>query len=772
MIGLKSVILMTGLASVASTGAFGQSVAPTQLSGVVGPDASQVEQEPNDPAKTPPNAPNVFLFMSDDVGFAMASTFGGPVPTPNLDRLAKGGVRFNRFHTTGICSPTRAALLTGRNHHHAEFGYLADLPDDHPGYHAEIPKKTASVAEILKLNGYNTAMFGKTHNVKPEATSAAGPFDQWPTGQGFEYFFGLVGGDTDQYRPALYRGTTRLADLPDDGPMLEKQMADDMIGWLHNQQAAAPDKPFLIYYAPGSTHAPHQAPRAYVDLFRGKFNAGWDTTRETTWRRQRAQGIIPASTTLTERPPEIPAWDSVSPKMKTFAARTMEAAAGMLAYQDVQLGRVLDELDRTSEAKNLLTIIVIGDNGASAEAGVEGTINELGKINGNRESEDWLYANIDKLGGPMTYPSYPAGWAWAMNTPLRWTKQYTSMLGGIRNGMIMRWNNQVAKLGSICPQFGHITDIAPTILDAAGISAPQMMNGVRQDAMDGKSLLASLKKCQPDAPRTQYFEIGGKIGLWHDGWWASRDDGRLPWQLKPPGDPSSQAWELYDLTRDFSQSRNVASQHPKKLAELIALWDREAKSNNVYPLNHKFGIARAAGHRPSTTTQFDYWGKEVSVQLGLAPQLVGRNFKIDVNVVSPTNEASGVLVAIGSRFAGWSLYLDRGRAVFAYAASTFPDDIVSVVATRSLQGEHLNVSFETSGARQPATVILSDAGGVLARGDIPRTFLLPAGLGETLDIGRDAGVPVVAYGVTDGAFPGEIPHVRITLAPNKHQTAH
>ncbi len=719
-----------------------------------------------------PDAPNVFLFMSDDVGFAMASTFGGPVPTPNFDRLAKAGVRYNRFHTTGICSPTRAALLTGRNHHHAGFGYLADLPDDHPGYHAEIPSNMTSVAEMLKRAGYNTAMFGKTHNVKHEATSAAGPFDQWPTGQGFEYFFGLVGGDTDQYRPALYRGTVRLPDQPSGGPMLEQRMADDTIAWIHNQQAAAPDKPFFIYYAPGSTHAPHQAPTEYINRFSGKFDAGWDKIREATLRRQKANGIVPTNTELTRRPSEIPSWESFSPKMKAFGARTMEAAAGMLAYQDAQLGRILDELDRTGEGGNLLTIIIIGDNGASAEAGIEGTVNELGKINGNREDEDWLYANVEKLGGPLTYPSYPAGWAWAMNTPLRWTKQYTSMLGGIRNGMIMRWNRHTTKPGSICPQFGHVIDIAPTILDAAGVAAPPKIGGIDQDPMDGVSLLNSLKQCDPDAQRTQYFEIGGKIGLWHNGWWLSRDDGRAPWQLKPSEDPAAYPWELYDLSRDFSQSRDIAGRHPAKLEALIALWDREARRNNVFPLNHNFGFARAVRRSQPQRNQFDFWGNEVSVQMGVAPQFTGRSFTLEVELEKDDPSDSGVLVAVGSRFAGWSLFLDGGKPVFSYAASTHPSDVATIAATQSMHGRKLTLSFQTSGPRQPATVILSDSGGVLAKGTVRQTFLIPAGLGETLDIGRDTGVPVTNYELPGGAYSGRILHVGISLAPLRHQGEH
>jgi arylsulfatase A-like enzyme len=774
----KDILFAFGIAALFASSVIAQPardilpIAQPPFAGKIDRDPKQSVPDPHEPVRAPDKAPNVFLFMSDDVGFAMASSFGGPVPTPNLDRLAKRGVRYNQFHTTGICSPSRAALLTGRNHHAAGFGYLADLPDGYPGYHAEIPRETASIAEILKLNGYNTAMFGKTHNVTHAATSAAGPFDQWPTGQGFEYFYGLVGGDTDQYRPALYRGTVRVPDPDGDAPMLEKRMADETIGWLHNQQAAAPDKPFFIYYAPGSTHAPHQAPRAYIDRFKGRFDAGWDALRIESWKRQRAGGVIPANTQLTERPPEIPAWDSVSPKMKAFAARTMEAAAGMLAYQDEQLGRILDEFERTGEADNLLTVIVIGDNGASSEAGVEGTINELGKINGNREDEDWLHANIEALGGPTTYPSYPAGWAWAMNTPLRWTKQYTSMLGGIRNGMIMKWNNDAAKPGSVCPQFGHVIDIAPTILEAASLPAPSQVNGVAQKPMDGVSLLPSLKSCAPDTPRTQYFEVGGKIGLWHNGWWAARDDGRLPWQLKPPGNPDNHPWQLFNLAHDFSQNRNVAAKNPDKMRELIAIWEREARANNIYPLNHAFGPARAAGHRPSPRTQFDYWGKEVSVQMGVGPQMAGRSFTVDVTLGAATESESGVLVAIGSRFAGWSLFLDEGKPVFTYAASTYSGDIVSLAAARLMKGTKLSLDFQIAGPRKPATVTLSDADGLLASGQIANTFLIPAGLGETLDIGRDTGVPVTQYTQPMGVFAGDIPHVRIMLSPAQRHGGH
>ncbi|MDE2041745.1 MAG: sulfatase-like hydrolase/transferase, partial [Alphaproteobacteria bacterium] len=423
------------------------------FNGAIADNVLDSRPDTNPPVRAPQAAPNVLMFMSDDVGFAMSSTFGGPVPTPNFDRLAAMGQLYNRFHTTGICSSSRAALLTGRNHHNTGVGYLSDLPEEYPGYTGRIAPETATIAQILKLNGYNTAMFGKHHNVPTNERSDAGPFDAWPTSLGFEYFFGFPQGDSDQYAPNLYRGTVRVDPDEGHGDMLDKRLADDIIHWVHNQKAAAPDKPFLIYYAPGSTHAPHQAPPDYITRFRGKFDMGWDKMREETWKRQLAMGIIPKGTKLTERPEGIPAWDILSPGTKAFAARTMEVAAAQLAYQDEQLGRVIDELQRMGVLDNTLLVVIEGDNGASAEGGPSGTVNELRTIAIHDEGEAWLAANTDKLGGPLTYENYPAGWAWAMNTPLRWVKQYASMLGGIRNGMILSWKGHVAHPGSICPEF-------------------------------------------------------------------------------------------------------------------------------------------------------------------------------------------------------------------------------------------------------------------------------------------------------------------------------
>ncbi|MFA7603464.1 MAG: arylsulfatase [Novosphingobium sp.] len=718
------------------------------------------------PVRAPQGAPNVFLMMSDDVGFAMSSAFGGPVPTPNFERLAARGQRYNRFHTTGICSPTRAALLTGRNHHQAGVGWLSDVPSPFPGYGGKILPQTATIAQVLRLNGYSTAMFGKHHNVPSNERSEAGPFGAWPTGLGFDYFFGFVTGDIDQYAPILYRGVQLAEHDAGNGELLDRRLASDAIRWVHNQKAGAPDKPFFVYMAPGSTHAPHQAPPEYVARFKGRFDQGWDKLREESFRRQLAAGIVPRGTRLTPRPAEIPAWDSLTPGQKAFAARTMEVAAAQLVYQDEQIGRVLDELQRMGELDNTLVAIIAGDNGASAEAGPKGTINELRSMGTHDEDEAWMQANIDRLGGPMTYQSYPAGWTWAMNTPLRWTKQYASMLGGIRNGMILSWQGHVAHPGAVCGQFSHVVDIAPTILEATRLPAPDSVLGAAQKPMDGQSLLSSLASCEAGRPRTQYFEIGGKVGLYHDGWFLSGDDGRLAWENVPSGGnlrPPMQ-WTLYDLTRDFSQSTDLSAKEPARLQAMLDLWKQEATRNNVFPLDHRFAMARAtATMRGSGRKHFDFWGKDVSIPTTTEAAPIARSFTLVADLRLDSAAASGAVVAYGSHFGGWSLYLDRGRPAFVGARSTDPKEIFRVLAERPLpQGaSKLTMRFAVEKIAGPATVTLSADGAELAKVALPTSMLLAAGNGETLDIGRDLGVTVTDYRTPQGQIEGDIPHVTI-----------
>ena len=741
---------------------------PRPFAGTVAENLLDARGDPAPRPQAPAGAPNVLLIMSDDVGFAMSATFGGPVPTPSYDRLAAAGQRYNRFHTTGICSPSRAALLTGRNHHNAGVGYLSDMAAPFPGYGARILPETATIAQVLRLNGYNTAMFGKDHNVPPADRSAAGPFDAWPTGRGFEYFYGFIGGDTDQYSPTLYRGVQRAEPAPVNAPLLDHRLADDIISWVHNQKAAAPSKPFMVYFAPGSTHAPHQAPPEYIARFKGRFDLGWDRLREETFRRQLAMGIVPKGTKLTPRPAEIPAWDSLNPGQKAFAARTMEVAAAQLAYQDEQVGRLLDELQRMGQLDNTLVLAVLGDNGASAEAGPKGTINELRALFGRDESEAWMQANIDRLGGPMTFESYPAGWSLAMNTPLRWTKQYASFLGGIRNGMILSWPGHVAHPGAVCSQFGHLVDVAPTLLEAARLTAPAEVLGARQKPLDGQSLLPSLAACDPAHPRTQYFEIGGKIGLYHDGWFLSGDDDRMAWQDLPPGGLRPRLrWSLFNLAADFSQATDLAAREPARLAQMQALWQQEATRNNVFPLDYRFGGSRRDPNPPKGPTHVDFWGKDVSLPYASTPMLVGRPFTVTADLRLASAAASGAVLAYGSRFGGWSLYLDHGHPAVVWARSTDPDEIHALRAAATLPAgtSRLTMRFATDKPGGPATISLLAGEAELGRMALPSSVIAPAGTIETLDVGRDLGVPVTDYAVPGGAIEGDIPHVGIDFTP-------
>jgi arylsulfatase len=734
--------------------------------GQIGENVVDSRPDSHAPVRAPVGAPNVLLFMADDVGFAMSSTFGGPVPTPNMNRLAATGQIYNRFNTTAICSPSRAALLTGRNHHNAGVGYLSDMSVNFPGYGGRILPETATIARILRGNGYSTAMFGKHHNVPAEERSEAGPFDAWPTGLGFEYFMGFPAGDSDQFSPILYRGTSRIDSDDAHGAMLDKRLADDMIRWVHNQKAAAPEKPFMIYWAPGSTHSPHQAPAEVIARFHGKFDQGWDKLREETFRRQLATGIIPKGTQLTPRPAEIPAWDTLTPGQKAFASRTMEVAAAQLAYQDEQLGRVLDELQRMGQFDNTLVAVVQGDNGASGEGGPQGTVNELRSMARNDEDPAWLESNTDRLGGPLTYENYPVGFAWAMNTPFRWTKQFASMLGGIRNGMIMAWKGHVAHPGSVCGEFSHLIDITPTALEAAHVPAPTMVDGARQKPMDGHSLLPSLQNCDANKPRTQYFEMGGKIGLYHDGWFLSGDDGRPAWKAVPPtGARPKMEWTLYDLSKDFSQSTDLSAKEPARFQEMMALWEAEAKRNNVYPLDHRFGPGRAnpAMLFASATKHYDFWGKDISMPAMSRPILMGRSFTLDADLVLDKPDASGVVMALGSRFGGWSLYLDHGRPAFVWAQSMDPKEMASARAERTLPAGRvkLRMRFASQGFAKGAEVILSANGEEFARAQLPSAILLPAGNGETLDVGRDLGVPVTDYATPNGVIEGDVPHIAV-----------
>lgn len=717
--------------------------------------------------QAPAGAPNILLVMTDDVGFAAASTFGGPIPTPNLDRLAARGLIFNRFHTTAICSPSRAALLTGRNAHRVGTGNLVDSATGFPGYNGVIPQSAATVARVLQLNGYSTAMFGKHHNVPADQQSAAGPFTQWPTGLGFDYFYGFVGGDVHQWTPRLYRGTTLIDEREREGELVDKRLADDAIAWIHNQKAAAPDKPFLVYMAPGSLHAPHHAAPEWIARFRGQFDMGWDALRAQSFSRQRQLGIVPGDARLTSRPEEIPAWDGLSPDQKRYSARMMEVAAAMLAYQDAQIGRVIDELDRMGQIDDTLIVFIGGDNGASGEATPVGTSNELGElVNGVRDGPADLHGAIEDMGSARTYQNYPIGWAWALDTPFRWTKQFASYLGGTRNGMVVSWPKGIAARHEVRSQYSHLIDIAPTLLDVAGVPAPTTVYGVRQSDVDGHSLVPAFRG-EAEQPRTQYYEISGALGIYHNGWLAGVASGRMPWEFKSTSQEKPR-WELYHLDKDFSQSRDLASARPDKLEQMQQLFQREAERNQVYPIDPLFAHARlAASPRPVDKRRrtFTYWSADTSVMSAVAPLLGPTAFDLRAEI-QVADRANGVIVATGSRFGGWSFFLDDGVPVAVHAFTNMPGNEFRITANAPLQpGKHrLQFRFTPAGDRERSgELTILDGDSVVGNGHIARTILAPAGIGETFDIGRDTGAPVTDYRWASNRFEGGIDRVDVRL---------
>lgn len=741
-------------------------IAPQPFRGVANP--TYRDSRPFYPPQVtaPAGAPNILLIMTDDVGFGAASTFGGPVPTPNLDRLAARGLRYTRFHTTAMCSPTRAALLTGRNHHAVGSGIVTDTASGYPGYDGSIPRSAATIAEILRDNGYSTALVGKHHNVPSREQSPAGPFDHWPTGLGFDHFYGFVGGDANQWQPVLYRGTEPVSDQPPPGQTLDRLLVDDAIHWVHTQKAAAPDKPFFLYLAPGSAHAPHQAPPEWIARFRGQFGGGWDELRAATLRRQIAGGIAPPGTRLTPRPTEIPAWSSLSPEEQQSDAHMMEVFAGMLAYQDHQIGRLLDELGRMGLSDDTLVMFIEGDNGGSPEGGLLGTLNEIGTLaNGVQETPASKHAMLDRMGSPDTFELYPVGWAWATNSPFQWTKQVGSHLGGTRNGLVVSWPEHIHDAGGIRTEFGHVVDVAPTLLEAAGLPMPRVVDGAAQQPLDGVSLAYTFDRDVPEKPRTQYFELLGNRAIYKDGWMASTTPARMPWKFGGSGiSPLDYRWELYDLRHDYSQAVDLAAKEPGRLADLKALWTKEAERNQVFPLDDRQGD-RSNGVPPAKPrTHFEYWGGGISVNQPVAPMLGVRSFSMDADVVIPAQGADGALVATGSRFGGWSFYFENGRPVVAHAASIQQGGQYRIAATAPIPAgpAHMHYEFASRGPGAGGRLTISVDGRQVAAGDIGKTAIIMASIGEPFDTGRDTGAPVVDY-PNGSRFTGSISRIVVDL---------
>ncbi|QLE58370.1 arylsulfatase [Nostoc sp. TCL26-01] len=720
------------------------------------------------PITAPANAPNVLLVILDDVGFGQASTFGGPVDTPNLTRLAERGLRYNQFHTTALCSPTRAALLTGRNHHSVNTGVVEELATGYPGYTTILPKSAATVAEVLRQNGYNTAAFGKWHNTPDFETSAAGPFDRWPTGLGFEYFYGFLGGDTNQWSPALVENTQRVDKPNKPNYHLTPDLVDHAIAWISNQQSIAPEKPFFAYLATGATHAPHHAPKEWIDKYKGKFDQGWDKLREETFARQKQLGVIPANAQLTPRPQELPAWDSLSPEQQKLYAHMAEVFAGFLGHTDDEVGRLINAVDQLGELDNTLVIYVVGDNGASAEGGLTGSVNELQVFNGVPENLQQLLAAYDDLGSPKTFNHFPAAWAWAVNTPFQWTKQIASHFGGTRNPLVISWGANIKDQGGIRSQFHHVIDIAPTILEVAGITVPKEVNGVKQQPVEGTSLAYTFDN--PDATsrrKTQYFEMLGNRAIYDQGWIAAARHGRLPWERTAKGSFDTDEWELYNIAADFSEANNLAKENPDKLEKLQKLFLKEAKKHKVLPLDDRTAERFDVKIRPSLTrgrTTFTYYPGTVSIPEGSAPNLKNRSFTITANVEIPEKEAEGILLTQGGRFAGWSFFLEDGKPTYIYNYANTAR--YTIQSPEKLPSGKSTIRFDFDydggvGAGGIGKLFINDQ--QVAEGRVDKTIAYRLALDETFDVGKDTGTPVVDTYEVPFAFTGNLQQVSLEL---------
>lgn len=722
----------------------------------------------------PKGAPNVVVVLLDDVGFGTSSTFGGPVPTPALDRVASAGLRYNQFHTTALCSPTRAALLTGRNHHSAHMGAICEIAYGFPGYDSVIPQSTATVAQTLRMNGYNTAWFGKAHVTPVWELSPAGPFDRWPTGLGFDRFYGFLGGETSQYEPALYDQTTPVEPYVgrEDDYHLTEDLTDKAIEWIRLQKTSAPDKPFFVYFAPGAGHCPHHVWPEWSDRFKGKFDDGWDALRQQIFDRQISQGIIPAGTTLTPRPPEIPSWDEYDDRYKPVARRLMEVFAGFIAHTDDQVGRLIGAIDELGQWEDTLFIYVFGDNGASAEGTVHGAWSAPAFQNGLPEDPEWLLDHMQDFGTVRCENHYNVGWAWALDAPFQWMKQVASHFGGTRNGMAISWPTGIAAGGELRSQFHHVIDLAPTILDAAGIPHPEHVNGIEQRPIEGVSMRYSFDDASAPSPRTtQYFEIFGNRAVYHDGWIASCFHGRLPWvraQAVPFGD--AERWELYNITDDFSQGVDLADQFPEKLAELQAIFDSEARRYGVYPLNDETTSRGLPECRPSLldgATSTTYFAEHVRIPELSTINFKNTSFELTARLELPGDRASGVIICQGGSMAGWSLYLRDGIPSYTY--NYVGHEITTITGQRPLAGGPatvgLSFDYDGGGVGKGGTVTITVDGDVAATGRVEKTvpFLFSMS-GETLDVGVDTGSPVGPY-PPHFRFTGTINRIDVTLRP-------
>ena len=733
---------------------------------------------PIEQLRPPKGAPNVLIVLIDDAGFGSSSAFGGPCQTPNAEALAAHGLKYTRFHTTALCSPTRQALLTGRNHHSAGMGGITEIATGAPGYCSVRPNSMAPLAETLKLNGYATAQFGKCHEVPVWQASPAGPFDAWPSGGGgFEYFYGFIGGEANQWYPTLYEGTIPVEPkkTPEEGYHLVEDMTDKAMAWIAQQKALASDKPFFVYFAPGATHAPHHVPKEWADKYKGKFDQGWDKLREETFARQKKLGVIPADCQLTARHKEIPAWDEMPEAFKPVLRREMEVYAGYMEYTDYHVGRILDGLKKLEILDDTLVYYIIGDNGASAEGGLNGCYNEMSYFNGLQalETPEYLTARLDKLGGPESYNHYAVGWAHAMNTPYQWTKQVASHWGGTRNGAIVHWPKGIKGKGEIRSQFHHVIDVAPTILEAAGLPEPASVNGIQQDPIEGVSMLYSFNDAKAaEQHETQYFEMFGNRGIYHKGWTAVTKH-RTPWASFETKIPAfdDDVWELYDTTTDWSQAKDLSKQFPEKLHALQRLWLIEATRYKVLPLDDRM-VERmdpdTAG-RPvliKGKTQILFGGMGHLLE-NCVVNLKNKSHAVTAEIVVPEKGAEGVIVSQGANIGGWSLYAKDGKLKYCYNWGGFKHFFVEG-STPIPAGDHqvrMEFAYAGGGLGKGGKATLFVDGKKVGEGEIGATLAMVFSADDGCDVGVDSGAPVSPdYGAQGNAFNGRVKGVQLAIA--------
>ncbi|HRX29419.1 MAG TPA: arylsulfatase [Saprospiraceae bacterium] len=727
------------------------------------------------PVEAPKNAPNIVLILTDDIGFGAVSTFGGPIPTPNLDKIASRGLRYNQFHTTGICSASRAALITGRNHHSVGTGALTEMTSAYPGYTGVIPRSAATIGRVLRDNGCNTAWFGKTHNVPTSERSSMGPFDLWPSGMGFQYFYGFISGDMDQYTPTLFENNVPVdGSTRPDNYLLDEDLINHTIQWIHNQKAANPDKPFFIYEAFGTAHAPQQVHLDWIDKFEGKFDEGCDKEREKTLSRQIQQGIVPKGTQLAPRPAQIPAWNSLSQNERTVFSRLMETYAGVIAHQDFQYGRLFDELDRMGELDNTLIVFIEGDNGSAGETGVYGSLNEIIDITTDRPDGvnydvDYMVEHLDEIGMPGTYNAIPVGWSFAMDCPFTWVKQVASHLGAVSNGMVISWPSEISNYG-IRNQYSHVIDIAPTLYEIPGITPPDYVDGVEQKSIEGTSIAYSFKESHAASRhKIQYYEIIGNRGIYSNGWLANTTPQTVHWHMTSVGagtDVNAYPWELYNLNEDFSQSNNLANHNPEKLKNLQQLFDQEARKYHVYPIMNSSPMVRIMNYSKlqpqSFRTEYTYWGGDISIPNESGPYITSFPFTLEAHIEVDGSGGNGVIYANGSRFGGWSFYLDHGIPV-CYASSIPLPGAYRVKAKEKLRaGKHV-LKYQINYTEKGANILVSvDEVQAISQEILGRPSGI-AGGGEMSQTGRDSGVAVSPDYKQEGVFEGIIDKVIITL---------